>query len=1036
MRSNMLKKLLSVAIVLFLPLSVLAQTGTISGTITDAATGETLPGASVLVTETASGASTDLNGEYTISNLAYGTYTLRVTYVGYQTVTRSVEVNQPNVTVNFELSVDMIGLDELVISGYGVQTKREITGAISTVRARDIENVPLQNVESLLQGRAAGVNITSVSGNPGGAFRVQVRGNGSINSATEPLYVIDGVPVSFSNTSGLASTSPLNSINPSDIESIEILKDAAAAAIYGSQAAAGVVIINTKRGSTTGVTRVTARAETGVRSTSIGVNYLDRDEYLDYLGEARAFQQGIRQVSGNEDFIATARENRVGAMRNAFGSTITDPDNPLFGDPLGRDLANTSWQDEIYDTGVSQKYNISVSGGDQTTRFFLSGAYEDTEGHVFRDRFTRFNVRSNVSHNVNDRLSTSLNMNVGRSTQFGICQGGNFTNCPTSQANFIAPFFIAQDDEGNYLPHPSFGLAANPLVTANEVDRDVTVWSIFGDVNVSYQLTDWLSVRGLSGLDFRTTEDRRYDNIIAQPGDGGSLSHAFREVINHTHNLVFNANQTFNDVHNVSGLIGTEYRRNYSEVVSTRGIGFPGTFFGVLNASSEAVSAAGTFTEFRVGSYFGNFKYNFDEKYYISFIARYDGHSRFGADTRWGFFPAISGSWRVSEEDFWTVDVIDEFRVRAGFGLTGNAAIGNFASRGLYSAVGSYLGATALTPTQLANVNLGWEEAQEINIGFDLSFLDGRISTAIDIYQKDNKDLLFARNLPSDSGFLSITENVGSVRNEGIEFEINSVNVNTTNFVWSSRFNISFMRNEILELPNGETINPNSIWEQLEEGRPIGQIFAARYAGVNPADGRPMWYDIDGNITYTPGVDDRIYYEDGQANQVGGFGNTLSYRGFTLDAFFQFSFGQWAMGGTDWYFVRQPQFTMNLDDHTLDRWQNPGDMTYVPHAVITGAQYAETADFRTTVGTHAFYNASYIRLKNVSFSYDAPRALANRIGVNNLRLFVSGVNLMTWTAWPYYDPEVAFNTIDIFGNFTAASYPTARQINGGIEIQF
>ncbi len=1020
----MLKKLLTVCTMVLLTSSVaFAQTGAIQGQVTDAETGETIPGANILVVELERGAASDADGNFRIANLRAGTYTVTATFVGYRTFRQAVQVQANQTTMlNISLQMGAVGLDELVVSGYAVTPKRELTGSIASVRSQDIQDVTLQNPESLLQGRAAGVNVTADSGNPGGAFRVSIRGNGSINAATQPLYIIDGVQISFSQQSGLTSTSPLNAINPNDIESIEVLKDASSAAIYGAEAAAGVVIITTKRGQA-GRTQVTARAETGVRTLARNVDYITPDQYVQYLGEGAALNNGVSLDNDISAFIDGERNFLLGF----FGE---DPFNE-------GQLANTDWQDIIFSDGVTQRYNISVSGGDQTTTFRISAGYEDTEGTAFNADFTRLNLRTNIDHSISSRFRTSVGLNVSRSTQFGVCQDGNFINCPPSQAMFEAPMSFPFNADGSYNAFTRFGLPNNPAVQRDEVDRNVTVTQILSNINLIYRATDWLSMNGLVAVDYRNTEDEQFRSAIAAPGQGGWTTFANRNVRNFNTNLVVNARQTFDGVHNVSGLIGTEYRRNFSESQLVRGDGFPGPFFRVLSTTANPVTAAGTQTEWRRGSYFANAQYNYSERYFLNVVARYDGHSRFGSETRWGFFPAVSGAWRITEEDFFNVEFLDELKLRAGYGITGNSAIGNFASRGLYSAAGSYQGNTGLRPSQLANANLGWEEARELNIGLDYEFLQGRIFGAIDVYRKVNAELLFARPLPSDSGFGSITENIGKVQNQGIEFEISSVNVNTRDFTWSTRFNIAFMDNEILELPDRTPIGENNTFTALKEGSPIGLIQVPRYAGVNPADGRPMWLDGDGNITFNPvQADDAIEYKDGFANTVGGFGNTFNYRGLTLDAFFQFSFGQWAFPQTDYYFTRTPDFLMQMSTEVEGRWRQPGDMTSYPRAVIAGTNFIETANYRTQLSTQSIYNASYIRLKNISLSYQVPQRWASQVGLNNVRLYASALNLLTWTAWPWYDPEVAFGVNDIYGNVTAASYPTERQVNAGIEIRF
>ncbi|WP_409029589.1 carboxypeptidase-like regulatory domain-containing protein [Gracilimonas sediminicola] len=420
----MFKKLLFTVFALLLSASAFAQSGTLTGQVTDAETGEPLIGATVYIESLNKGAQSNIDGNYTISGIDAGTYTVSYRYVGYETVSRSVEIGSGTVTLDIQLSVDVVGLDELVVSGYAVQQKREITGSISTISSDEFENVSLQSTEALLQGRAAGVNITTTSGNPGGAFKVNIRGNGSINAATEPLYIVDGVQISFAQTSSQASTTPLNAINPGDIESIEVLKDAASAAIYGAQAAAGVVIITTKNG-TAGPTRITARAETGVRSLARNVDYINSEEYVRYMGEGLAINNGVTDVSADGADISSFEDTYRNFFLGFFGA---DPDS----DPNDPQLANTDWQDFIFSEGVTQKYNVSASGGNSSTNFLLSGGYEDTEGTAFGSDFTRLNLRTNIDHDMTDKLRASVRLNISRATQTGVCQDGNFINCPPS----------------------------------------------------------------------------------------------------------------------------------------------------------------------------------------------------------------------------------------------------------------------------------------------------------------------------------------------------------------------------------------------------------------------------------------------------------------------------------------------------------------------------------------------------------------------------------------------------------------------------
>ena len=1004
---------------LFVPLAM-AQSGGIEGTVTDSETGEVVPGANVLLTEISRGAATNPDGEFTISNVPTGTYTMRVTYVGYQTYSQNVTVAaNETLELDVQLQPSAVGLDEVVVTGYGSQSKREITGSISNVSAEDIEDVPVQNTEGLLQGRAAGVSVTSTSGNPGGGFQVEIRGTGSINAGSDPLYIVDGVQVSFGNQSGLTDTSPLNGIAPKDIESIEVLKDAAAAAIYGSQAANGVVIITTKSGEQ-GPTQISASVERGVRSNAKGIDFMGVEDWYNFNVESLQ----------NAGFGGGTRAGAESVFRNSFlpgyGYAADAPLSEL-------QQRGTDWIDYTFNQGVSEKYDISASGGNEDTRFYISGRYENTEGTVLDNDFKNYSLRTNFDHEVSSDFDIKVNVGLSNQAQSGVCQDGNFVNCPVSAAYFEPPITYPYLENGDYNPNTAFGIGNNIAVLENEVARDVNTFQLVGSINATYNVTDWLDVTGQAGMDYRATNDKRFESIIANSSEGGSVSETERDVSNMTVSLVANAAQTFDEVHNVSGLLGTEYRREYRTLASARGTSLP-PGFNVISAAANPNSVAGNNNEFRVASYFGNAKYNFDERYYVQFTGRYDGSSRFGVDNRWGFFPSVSGSWRISEEDFFNSSTITDLKLRASYGITGNSQIGFYAARNLYEISGSYLGTRGVGPDQIGNRELTWEEAHEINVGLDFELWEGRLTGSVDAYQKDNQDLLLNRPIPVDNGYESITSNVGTLRNEGIELSLTSYNVQTQDFTWSTRFNFTVQRNEVIKLNQGQDQINSGFNNTIKVGQPFGVFYMPEFAGVNPADGRPFWYDENGDLTYTPTQADYKFQDSGNEDVIGGFGNTFSYKGLSLDVFFQYSFGAKAFDQSAWYFARSANMGGNVFDYiSEDRWQEPGDVTYVPEA-YWGNVYPGTANYRTTPGTHMIYDASYIRLKNVRLSYNLPTSVTESLSLSNVRVFASGLNLVTWTEWPGLDPEATGE--GFYGNTTAASYPVARQINAGIQIDF
>lgn len=1020
----MLRKLLSTfCLVAFAVQIASAQTGSITGQITDN-NDETIPGANVLLVETSQGAATNAEGNYTISNVEAGTYTLRVTFVGFETSEQEVTVSAgETLEVNITLQPAALGLEEVVVTGYGTQERRELTGSISTVRSTDIEDVPVQNTEAMLQGRAAGVNITSTSGNPGGGFQVQIRGNGSINAGSDPLYIVDGVQVSFSNQSDLTDTSPLNGINPQDIESIEVLKDASAAAIYGSQASNGVVLITTKRGSR-GPTQISASMERGVRSNAKGIDFMGIEDWFNFNVESIA-NAGVAGATSMESAEQVFRSNFL----PGYGYAEDVPLSEL-------QQRGTDWVDFTFDQGVSEKYNITASGGDEKTAFYISGRYEDTEGTVLDNDFKNYSLRTNFDHEVNSRLDIRLNVGLSNQKQSGVCQDGNFINCPVSAAYFEPPITFPYLENGDYNPRTAFGIGNNLAVLEHEVDRNINTLQMLGNVRATYNIMDWLDVTGTAGLDYRGTNDKRFDSIIANASDNGSVSERERKVTNFTGSLVANLEHTFDEVHNISGLVGTEYRREYWERFRSRGTGLaPG--FNVIDAAANPNAVSGQNSEFRVASYFANAKYNFDQRYYLQLTGRYDGNSRFGVDNRWGFFPSASVAWRISEEDFFNSSFWEELKLRVSYGVTGNSEIGNFDARNLYAISGSYLGTRGVAPDQIGNRLLTWEEAHEINVGVDFSMWGGRFSGSLDAYSKDNKELLLDSPIPVDNGYTSITSNVGTIRNEGLELDLTSYNIQSGDFSWRTKLNFTLQRNEVVQLNEGQDQINSGFSNTIKIGQPLGVFYMPDFAGVNPADGRPFWYDGEGNLTYTPVEADRKFQDSGNPDVIGGFGNTFDYKGVSLDIFFQYSFGATAFDQSAWYFARSANMGGSVFEYIAeDRWREPGDITYVPQA-YWGNVYPGTANYRTEPGTHMTYDAGYIRLKNVRLSYSVPTSLTERLSLRNIRIFASALNLHTWTKWPGLDPEATGEDFgDSFGNTTAASYPVARQVNAGIQIDF
>jgi TonB-linked SusC/RagA family outer membrane protein len=709
---------------------------------------------------------------------------------------------------------------------------------------------------------------------------------------------------------------------------------------------------------------------------------------------------------------------------------------PLFGlDPTTpfNELPDTDWFDFNYRTGVSQDYNATISGGTESSRYRVSAGYENTDGYIRENNFQNYSLSGNFDQQLTDKLSSQVNINLSSQQFVGPCQDGFFINCPISQSAFTSPLARPFLEDGSFSPFfPLVGAQNNPAIQLSENRvRETDVLQILGSLSATYNFYEWLSLTSRLGLDFRQENETFYSSAIANPADNGSLTEITAPTTNFITTTTLNFDRPINESNTISGLLGVEYRRDYTSQFSASGIGFPNPLFRVLNSTAEPTAAAGFNNEFRNAGYFAQLKYNYDNRYRVNFTARYDGSSRFGSDTRFGFFPSGSVAWTVSEEDFFNIDFISDLKLRAGYGVTGNSNIGLYAARGLYNTAGSYSGATALRPNQLANQELSWERAVTANLGLDYELFNGRIYGSIDAYRRNTTDLLLGQPLPGDSGFGSITRNIGEVQNQGLEFVITSVNVQTRDFSWSTRFNISFNENEVIALSeNEEALNPASI-QPVQVGRSIDEWRVIRYAGVNPADGRPIWYDADGELTYTPDFDDDAQFF-GRADETGygGIGNTFSYKGFSLRAFFQFGFGQRAIPQQVTAFGLNQvggSFTNGVEQRLTEAWRQPGDIATYP-APTRAFTYAESSGYFIT-SSDKLYETDYVRLKDVTVSYNLPSSITERAGLGNLRLYVSGLNLVTWTSYIGFDPEVA-------GDVTSASIPVGRTIRGGVQIQF
>lgn len=975
-----------------------AQERRVTGRVTDAGNGEALPGATVLVKGTTRGTQTDAQGNYSLMVPAEDN-TLVFSFLG----TTTQEINIGNRTqINVGLSNDARSLNEVVVVGYGTQQARDVKGSISTIKAADLNNVPVQSFEQALVGRAPGVQITQSSGKLGAGVQIRVRGAASISAGNDPLYVIDGIPIT-SQDAGTTTTepySPLADIDPNDIESIDILKDASASAIYGSRASNGVVLITTKRGRA-GRTNVNVGYFTGISNPTKLRQFLNRDQYIELFSEAAT---NVGLVPADEF------------------------------DGAGIDIKSTTderWSEQAFRQGSINQLNFNLSGGNEKTRFYLSGSTNKQIGMIKANDFGRNNIRLNLDHTVNDRLSFGANFSIARTLNNKTPDDNAFSN--PVQLNALPPLQPAFDPATGELNRRT--LYYNALIEVTDAFNRATSYRSFGNLNGTIKLIKGLNFRTEFGYDLLNLQEEIYRTRRTE--DGSPTGYGYQNQLrnlNWTTNNVFNYANNFGE-HAIDALAGITYQENNIQSVNTEGRGFPNDQFTKLASAARITDGNSNETGYSILSYIARVNYRFRDRYLLGVSGRVDGSSRFGADNRYGVFPSVSAGWIINEEDFLrSNNTISLLKLRVSYGLTGNSEIANFASRGLYSAV-FYADQAGIQPTQLANPNLGWETSAQFDVGLEFGFLRNRINGQIDFYNKDTRDLLLNRPIPGISGFTSIAQNVGSLRNRGVEFSITSQNT-TRALRWSTNFNISVNRNKVTQL-NGQPIEPGSRFlGRVAVGEPLGYFFGKKFLGADPQNGDALYEGADGKPTNDYAAAPNLNVGNPNPDFIAGLTNNFSYKGFDLSFLFQGVFGNDLYNVAGFYQSVNGDYFDNQTVDQLNRWRQAGDVTMIPQARLYEGNGAGVSSRWVQDGT-------FVRLKTAQLGYAIPTTLLRKISMQSARVYVSGLNLLTFTKYTGYDPEVNTqysSTTSQNANVTLGhdfyTPPQQRTITFGLNIGF
>jgi TonB-linked SusC/RagA family outer membrane protein len=1011
---RILQLLCLTAVLAFASRDVLAQERTVSGRVTSAEDGSGLPGVNVVVKGSSVGTSTDVNGGYAVS-VTSDQSVLVFTFIGLQSQEVTVGTRT---TVDVQMAADVTQLSEVVVTGYQSQLKREITGSVVSVSGETFKNLPVQSFDRALQGRVAGTQISAASGQPGGALNIRIRGISSINAGNQPLIVIDGVQVSSLGTTTQGSANPLNSINPNDIEDIQILKDAASSAIYGAQAANGVIVVTTKSGNKSGKTQIDINMQEGIVQPQNLYKMMNGRQYAEIHAEA--------EVNSGLD------PARVGGAYQLFGNP-TD----------GSTIEDYDWVKNMFKDARFKMYDVSMRGGDKKTSFLFSGSYNKQEGQVIMSEWERLTGRLNLTHQATEKLSVSAKISVAYNRTFGAIENGNFVNGPWVAAFSSMPVSPAVNPEtGDFNAYPLNNLAHlaryNILQGVNEEVRVGKTFQTVSSFSASYQIVPGLTATGFVGIDYSMNRDdnQRPSTIPAFAGTNGSVLVNNRRTANVNSNVNLSYVKKFNDIHTLKFLLGYEYKFEEREGASLTAIQFANPYFR-LPSQGQPQAVTGFWNEYKRLGYFGKIDYDFKDKYLASFTLRRDGHSRFGDVNPYGTFYAASIGWRISSESFLeNTTWIDDLKFKAGYGILGNAEIGDFATITKFGSVaGQYLGSSLLSVTQLGNDQISWEEEESINIGLDYSLLNNRLFGSIEVWQTNNNDLLFNVPYLQSSGVRTptITQNVGSMRNQGIDLEVGGIIMDRGDFRWTSKFNIGLLKNEVTSLYNGlDTLFTGAI-PTLIVGQPSDFNYLLRYAGVNPANGAAMVYDRNGNLTYNPVIADATITGSAIPSSYGGFSNTFSFKGISLDVFFQYQFGNEAFNQDLYNLDASGSGYDNQRTTQLDRWQQPGDVTNVPMATVNGVIGGVSQNFGFVGSDRYQSDGSYIRLKSVTLSYDLPNNILSKVGLRSVRVYGQAFNLLTWTKYDGIDPEVVGNN-NANGVSSYGTYPLGRQMSVGLNI--
>ncbi|MDG5798941.1 SusC/RagA family TonB-linked outer membrane protein [Marinilabiliaceae bacterium ANBcel2] len=1032
----MKKVLLTLSFLMFLGVSVIyAQTVNITGTVTGSDDGMPIPGASVFVEGTTVGTVTQADGSYSL-NVPENAESLVFTFVGMRSHTETIE---GRTTIDVTLDSDAIAMDEVIVVAYGTSTRASFTGSASNVQTDEILSSRAESVDKALAGRISGVRSTSTTGDPGSAGEMQIRGIGSITGSTSPLYVVDGVPITTGDFGLRASSNVLSTLNPDDIESMTVLKDAAAASLYGSRAANGVVIITTKQGSE-GETQFNFRANIGWSDMATNsFELMSGPEYAQYhqhalegyfLYQEDALVPGGANY-GNEAIIDAARDF---AEANRFEAGWLSPSSANEG---------SDWRDYIYDGGSDQEYQFSASGGNENTTFYTSLGYRNVEGIVRNREFERFTGVLNLENQARDWITFGVKTQLAYTNQLGRGdqtdqEQGISTGSPLSLLFAADPTQMAYDEDGGYNMSGSFNTTVGSPIGAlskEEAFIENKTYRALNNLTATIQILPELSFRTTNAVDYTLVKHFNYwgPNSMDGASINGLGERQNQDITSLTTSNVFNYVNAFDGVHNVDALIGFESQKYENTYEFMSASDYSNELLRELaNAQPRNVSSA--FYKRYMQSFFANANYNYDNRYYLGASLRSDESSRLGSDNRRGTFYSFSGSWRFSEEEFFGSNFVSDGRVRASYGTNGNLPGSSYAHLGLYYLGSEYGGLPAIFLDQAENADLGWEMSKNFNLGFDFTFVD-RFTLSAEYYNKYTTDLLL--DVPSSyfTGVEESLQNFGEISNTGVDIELRGYDLLLSEVQWDASLMFSTLDAKVEELPQGEDIimGDGNLYI-YSEGEDLYSFYLPTYHGVDPESGLAQFLiDPDGstdesNLTYDYNQAMRGNQGAAYPNITGGLSNTFSWNGFSLDMLLTYQFGG-QLFDYPGYFTRHDgarNATFNLaKDVAGNYWTQPGDIVDNPRPVVVNPLRPDLWSSRH------LYSTDFVRLKELTFNYDLPARFYEQIGVDAVRLSFSAHNLpFLYAATDDMELEVALN------GYRTVDTPLARTFSFGVNVQF